>query len=260
MGRGVLFLCLLGGGLQATPLVMSHRAGMGDFPQASPAAIAHSLALGVDFIELDLRLSADEVPVVYHDAHIDPHLCVRRDGSTIPAALSVAALSLAEIKALRCGVRVNPRFPAQRAVPHHILTLREVLEIIAGHAAQVELMFELKRVSWRKLPTFVRAVLAVVADSGLSHRINLQSADLRIVGMLKKMSLWQEIALITDIVPAPASLLTPRRVAWLQFAGKRVVAYTVNSPQEWERLLRAGVDGFITDYPRTLQEFLARRP
>ena len=73
--------------LQAAPLIMSHRAGMGHFSQASPASIQYSIALGIDFIELDLRLSADDVPVVHHDQEINPQLCAWRDGRTPLAEL-----------------------------------------------------------------------------------------------------------------------------------------------------------------------------
>ena len=80
-----------------------------------------------------------------------------------------------------------------------------------------------------------------------------------IVVLLKQVVAWRKIPLIADIVAVPADLLTPRRVAVLQGLGKRVVAYTTNTPQEWEDLLQAGVNGFITDYPRTLKD-ISRPP
>lgn len=259
MGRRILLLCLLCGELRAAPLIMSHRAGMGHFSQASPQAIQHSLALGIDFIELDLRLSADDVPVVHHDPEINPQLCTWHDGRTPSAGLAIATLSLAQLKTLRCGIRANPRFPDQTAVIHDLLTLQEVLTIIAAQDTQINLMLELKSVGLRKTRRFVRKVLSIVQASGLSHRINLQSADLRIVVLFKQIAAWRKIPLRSDIVAAPMNWLTPRRVALLQRLGKQVVAYTVNTPQEWEDLLRAGVDGFITDYPRMLKEFLDHR-
>lgn len=259
MGRSrLLLLCLLCNELHAAPLIMSHRAGMGHFSQASPKAIQHSIALGTDFIELDLRLTADDVPVVHHDPEINPQLCTYRDGRTPSAELAIATLPLTQLKTLRCGIRANPRFPDQTPVTHDLLTLQEVLTLIAAQDTQINLMLELKSVGLRKTPRFVREVLTIVQQSGLSQRINLQSADIRIVALLKQIAAWRKIPLRTDIVAAPMNWLTPRRVALLQRLGKQVVAYTVNTPQEWEDLLRIGVDGFITDYPRTLKEFLDR--
>ena len=259
MGRGMLLLCLSCGDLQAAPLIISHRAGMGHFSQASPASIQYSIALGIDFIELDLRLSADDVPVVHHDHDINPQLCAWRDGRALSAELSIASLPLAWLKALHCGIRANPQFSKQTPVIHHIFTLQEVLTFIAAQDTQINLMLELKSVEWYKARRFVRKVLTIIQESGLSHRINLQSANFLIVGLLKQIAAWRKILLMADIVAVPANVLTPLHIVVLQRLGKRVVAYTVNTQQEWEDLLQAGVDGFITDYPRTLRTFLQRR-
>ncbi len=260
MDRRLLLLCFLCGELRAaTPLIVSHRAGMGHFSQASPAAIQYSIALGIDFVELDLRLTADDVPVVHHDPEINPQLCAWRDGGTPPAGLAIADLPLARLKALRCGIGINQQFPDQIAVTHNLLTLREALALIALQDTQINLMLELKSVGLRKTRRFVRKVLTIVRESGLSHRVNLQSADLRISGLFKHSAAWHKIPLMANIVAAPAQWITSRRVAVLQRLGKRVVAYTVNNPQQWENLLQAGVDGLITDTPRTLKEFLDRR-
>ena len=225
----------------------------------SPVSIQYSIALGIDFIELDLRLSADDVPVVHHDQEINPQLCAWRDGRTLEEELVISSLLLAQMKALRCGIRANPQFSEQTPVTHHLLTLQEVLDLIALQDTQTNLMLELKSVGLRKARRFVRKVLTIIQESGLSHRINLQSADVRIIGLLKHTVARRKIPLISDIAALPASLLTPRRVALLHRLGKRVIAYTVNDPQAWEDLLQAGVDGFITDYPSVLKEFIDRR-
>lgn len=259
MQRGAILLYFLCSELQASPLIMSHRAGMGHFPQASPAAIVHSISLGIQFIELDLRLTADGVPVVHHDHAIDSQLCRGSDGSHLKHKLAIASLSLIQLKQLHCGITIHPQFPDQIPAPHHILTLQETLALIMEQDTEVNLMLELKRVGLRKTYAFVRTVLAIIDTSGMSHRINLQSASPSIITAIKQINLRRKITLIKDIVAAPAYLITPRRVAFLQRLGKRVVVYTINKPEQWEKLLQAGVDGFITDYPHTLKEFLARR-
>jgi glycerophosphoryl diester phosphodiesterase len=42
-------------------------------------------------------------------------------------------------------------------------------------------------------------------------------------------------------------------------AGKTILPWTVNRPEEWERLLAWGVDGITTDYPDRLIAWLASR-
>jgi glycerophosphoryl diester phosphodiesterase len=48
-------------------------------------------------------------------------------------------------------------------------------------------------------------------------------------------------------------------VARAHAAGLRVVPWTANRPRDWTRLIRAGVDGIITDDPAGLIQHLAER-
>ena len=52
------------------PLVFAHR-GHSQFPENSMAAFQAALKHGFTGIELDIRLSKDGIPVVFHDAHGD---------------------------------------------------------------------------------------------------------------------------------------------------------------------------------------------
>jgi glycerophosphoryl diester phosphodiesterase len=51
-------------------------------------------------------------------------------------------------------------------------------------------------------------------------------------------------------------LVTARKVAAAHRAGIQVVPWTANRPRDWKRLVRAGVDGIITDNPAALIEYL----
>lgn len=52
-------------------LVASHRGDWRNFPENSIPAINSAIAMGVDIIELDLKMTADSVLVLMHDARID---------------------------------------------------------------------------------------------------------------------------------------------------------------------------------------------
>lgn len=51
-------------------LVIAHRGASAEKPENSIAAFRRALALKVDGIELDVQVTADGVPVVFHDAHL----------------------------------------------------------------------------------------------------------------------------------------------------------------------------------------------
>jgi len=53
--------------------------------------------------------------------------------------------------------------------------------------------------------------------------------------------------------------LTPAAIADAHRRGLKVVAWTVNEPADMERLIDAGVDGLITDYPDRLRAAMQRK-
>ncbi len=48
--------------------IIAHRCGTDKFPEQTIQAARFSLANGVDFVEVDIRFTADNIPVVIHDA------------------------------------------------------------------------------------------------------------------------------------------------------------------------------------------------
>lgn len=101
--------------------VQGHRGARGHRPENTLAGFELAFDLGVSSIETDLHLSADDVPVLVHDPHINPALCVNRPGHASPDVSLrplVRSLSLAQLRGYR--VERNPdssAFPDQTAGP-----------------------------------------------------------------------------------------------------------------------------------------------
>ncbi|WP_339768774.1 glycerophosphodiester phosphodiesterase [uncultured Paraglaciecola sp.] len=55
----------------ATPLVIAHRGASGYLPEHTMESTTLAFAMGADFIEQDVVISKDGVPVVLHDIHLD---------------------------------------------------------------------------------------------------------------------------------------------------------------------------------------------
>ena len=55
----------------ANPIIIAHRGASGYLPEHSLAAKAMAHAMGADFLEQDIVLSADGVPVVLHDIYLE---------------------------------------------------------------------------------------------------------------------------------------------------------------------------------------------
>ncbi len=124
-------------------LVIAHRGASGYLPEHTLAAKALAHGMNPDYIEQDVVLTKDGVPIVLHDHHLDTISDVaskfpnrkREDGRYY-----AIDLSLAEIKTLKAheridlktGKRVFPsRFPLHQS-HFEIPTLEEEIELIKG--------------------------------------------------------------------------------------------------------------------------------
>ena len=98
--------------------VIAHRGYSGAYPENTLCAIGGAIAIGVDMVELDVRLSRDRVPVIFHSASLMPITsCPRR----------VEELTVDELKTLDVGVWRGDVYCGER-----IPTLDEVLTLTRG--------------------------------------------------------------------------------------------------------------------------------
>jgi len=148
-----------------TPIVIAHRGASGYLPEHTLASKALAHGMGADFLEQDLVLSRDNVPIVLHDIHLEGVTDVtsrfpgrqREDGRWYALDFTVA-----ELKQLRVTERLNPQtrqavYPGRFAPgkgSFQIVTLEEELEFIAGlnrSSGRVAGIYpELKRPAWHR--------------------------------------------------------------------------------------------------------------
>lgn len=140
------------------PRIVAHRGASGEAPENTHAAFRRAWALGVECVELDVRLTRDGEVVVFHDA-----TTARTGGIDRP----VAAQTLAELRALDLGAWFGSAFAGER-----IATLAEVLaEVPRGATLFVEIKSE---------ALTAPAVAAVIRRADLASRgafVALQAYD-----------------------------------------------------------------------------------
>ena len=123
-------------------IIIAHRGASGYLPEHTLAAKVLAYGMGVDFIEQDVVLSRDKIPVVLHDLELNATTNVkqvfpnraRKDGK-----FYVIDFDLSELKQLNVTARIrkngNPRysgrFPPGRS-EFKIATLSEEIELIQG--------------------------------------------------------------------------------------------------------------------------------
>lgn len=114
------------------PTLVAHRGYAKRYPENTLPAIAAALRAGVKYIEVDVQVSADGVPVLFHDVEL---------ARTTGAAGRVIETSFTELSRLRAGetARLGPRF---RNTP--IPTLAALTELLGAWPA-AQAFIELKR-------------------------------------------------------------------------------------------------------------------
>ena len=111
-------------------------------------------------------------------------------------------------------------------------------------------------------------MVEAVRRRSLAARVIVQSFDFRTLHAVKRLApelrlaaLWskgeQDFVSVAreagaGIVSPQLKLVTAARVRQAHQAGLKVVAWTANTPEEWDFLVAAGVDGIITDDPAGL--------
>lgn len=147
------------------PVIIAHRGASGYLPEHTLEAKAAAHAMGADYLEQDVVLSKDGVPVVLHDVQIDIVTDVARrfpDRKRKNGRYYAIDFTVAELKQLRVTERFNPksgqpvyknRFPVGQS-SFQIPTLEEELQFIQGlnksTGRNVGIYPEIKAPSWHR--------------------------------------------------------------------------------------------------------------
>ena len=219
------------------------------------AAFAQALRLAADGIELDLQLTADGVPVVFHD----------RTLAKIGARGPIRAHTLAELRKLDFGGWFAKRFAGER-----IPTLDDVIDRFAG---RTELLLELKPDD--EPPARVRALVEAVAARA-PQRARILCFDPRVLRVVARVAPRLARVRNIDVRPEgaalaralhgastlclPARLVDPALAEAVHARGRELFVYRCDTTRNLVRALRCDVDGIITDRPDWLRaELDARR-
>ncbi|MBV8841186.1 MAG: glycerophosphodiester phosphodiesterase [Bryobacterales bacterium] len=253
--------------------VHGHRGARGLRPENTLPAFEYAIAAGVDALELDMAVTKDNVIVISHDPLLHPPVC-----SGPKPEIAIHQLTLRELREWDCGKMQNPNFPRQQAVPGaRMPTLDEVFAL----APKGEFLFNIETKIFAEHPEFtpspedfVKLVLNEIRKHHLESRVVLQSFDFRTLIAMKKAAPEIKLSALYEGSPkdftaiakeSGAQIISPdfhlvaaEQVRAAHAAGLEVLPWTPNTPADWDRLIAAGVDGIITDYPDELLKHLGR--
>lgn len=233
------------------PLAIAHRGGAGLAPENTLEAFRRSYALGIRYLETDVRLTRDGRLVAFHDARLE---------RVTPGRGRVRSYALAELA----------RLPVLGGEP--VLALDFLLDAFPDACFTIDV----------KDPAVLAPLARLLHDTGFAPRICAAAARgswLRALRSFTGSELctalsWRELLHLTSRSRASYGCAgfahVPLRLGRVPIfrdelverahdAGLRIVVWTVNCSDTMHRLLDDGVDGIITDRPDLLREVLIAR-
>ncbi|MEM8601432.1 MAG: glycerophosphodiester phosphodiesterase family protein [Bacteroidota bacterium] len=263
--------------------LQGHRGARGLRPENTLLAFDLALDLGVTTLELDTVISQDEEVVVSHEPWMNAAIASHPDGRPVAPdearSLNLFQMPYAEIARYDVGRRGNPRFPEQVALAATKPRLRDVIEHAEARAAHdgrpaPYYNIETKCTAatdglFHPSPERFTALLWDVLDrTGIAPRATLQSFDVRTLQEAHRRALPIRLALLVEyeaehrvtshvarlgFVPHIYSpdyrLVDAALITAAASVGMDVIPWTVNAPEDAQRLRDLGVAGLITDYP-----------
>jgi glycerophosphoryl diester phosphodiesterase len=227
------------------------------------AAFRKALELGAGFIETDLQLSRDARLVAVHDDTLE---------RTTNGRGPVSSKTLEELRKLDAGSWFPPSGQgAASFAGERIPTIEEILAF--GREHEIGLHLEIK-------PTGPSgAEHAIVGALHASNEVARSVVLSFSAGVLKRVRQLDPLVmtgfLFSDRLSSPVSTavdagarqllsridrVTRELVTEAHAHDLKVVAWTADSRAEMQKLIAAGVDGIITNYPDRLIELLRATP
>lgn len=246
------------------PLFAAHRGGALLWAENSLLAFRNALALGADFLELDVHLTRDGEVVVIHDATLE---------RTTTGAGPVRERTLAELRAVRLkdrgGAVLDERVP----------TLDEVVALAVAGKRQMllEIKTDERRQRYPEIEEKVFAVLdrhrftpftvVMAFEAATWLRLRQIRPDARVaalysVRMLPPAAVGAEIEMLgqagVSFVGLDKALVTAPVAKQARRAGLTLGVWTVNERDAIARFIDQGVGVVITDRPDLARELLGR--
>ncbi len=257
--------------LDSVATVIAHRGASGYAPEHTLTAYDLALSLGADYIEQDLRLTADGHLVALHDDTLDR----TARGPAASCTGPVREKTLAQIRQCNAGAWFDPLradFAAER-----IPTLDEVFSRYGDTARyyietkQPEDSPGMEEALVSRLEAFGlmpesptdRTIIVQSFSAASLHRIRTLAPELPLVQLFERGEIPAPLDSVLAATAEYAVGIGPSRhnvtralVAAAHEHGLVVHPYTVNNPVEMRRLLADGVDGMFTDFPDRLRKVL----
>jgi len=270
----------------AVPLVIGHACAAGEAPANTLAGVRAALDAGAEAMELDVQLCADGIAVLMHDETVDRTTNLRGpiralslsalqaadagNGEPVPTLDQVFGLVAGRLT-IMCELKRTKDQPDQdQRLVDAVLAVAEkhhAMDWCAIHSFNPD-MVERARKSEPRISATIISVPArddELAGSEQNAPSNGRLGAVRVANTLgiPTYTIDRLIAALLERNGQALSIEHHRINRELILKAKRrqvtVWAWTADTPEDWARLIAAGVDGIITNVPHQLRDYLETR-
>jgi glycerophosphoryl diester phosphodiesterase len=248
----VLGFAALAAGQPRHIVVISHRGEHLHHPENTLPAYEEAIRLGADFIEVDVRTSADGKLVLSHDDTVDR--CTNGTGK-------VSGMTFAELESLDAGLRTGPEFARTR-----IPAFDQALDLARG---KIGVYVDVKSVSAQDL-------VSHIVDRGMTEHVVIYCGlelGKQIEGLNPKLRVMPEAGTVQNaerlieqlhpkVVAFGAGDFTAAIISAVKRSGAQVYVDRLgatDTPEGWQAAIDAGADGIQSDRPGQLVDYLKRK-
>lgn len=237
------------------PNIIGHRGCAGYAPENTLESIHTAADMGVEWVELDVKLTKDDVPIIFHDDELE---------RTTNSSGLIKDLTLSEVKELDAGSWYADGFYGAQ-----IPTLEEAIDALIER--DLGLNLEIKPCAGREKETAEIAldILSTIWDdhdrlliSSFQHvsmEVTMDMAADWHRGFLLPEEWpddWTKMAEYLDVstINLNGNTVSQDQVTAVMDLGKPILAYTVNDPERARYLQDWGIDCYFSDVPDVLQD------
>lgn len=213
-------------------LIIAHRSNGSKYQENTLKAIKEINTIGIDMIEVDVRVTKDKIPVLYHDSYI-------------PSANNKLYIE-------------SENFSDLKNCDKELTTLEDALNIKANYLLDI------------KPKTNLKPVIEIIEKNGSSKEILITSFDYGLLKSLKKEMPNINLAILDRWSGVRASsrakklgtntIIMNQKWLWNGFiksmtnSGYKLYAYTLNDKNRTINWKKRGLSGVITDIPSFIKE------
>ncbi|WP_071516047.1 glycerophosphodiester phosphodiesterase family protein [Geitlerinema sp. PCC 9228] len=230
--------------------IIAHRGYSAIAPENTIPAFTAAVEAAADSVELDVQVTADGVPVAFHDRHT-------ARVTQMPG--TIRERTWQQLQSLDVGAWFDPRF-AGTTIP----SLAAVLPVVAQVPQSIYLDV---KPYWDWQEKEVRQLAMLLREVGIEQRCIVYCDNQRFVQQWQQLQTRTMMGSIVTSVDGFLSRLTeatagevliseyrvllakPDLVAMARNREMDVVAWTVDSHQEWEQLKAMGISRIVTNVP-----------